>query len=180
MLIKKTYKFYAAHRNEELQDKCRNVHGHRYEIRCHFRVQRQGSISTLFADFDRRIEPLLRHEYDHAMLVNVHDPLYKALVGFAEQSGDQLRLKRLDGPTSVENLAYQLFSEISEMGFELETLEVQETDTSTLVYSREDWVADRERFGASSGAVATAPVAPGAAAATELVVGPLPASSSVG
>ena len=173
MLIKKTYKFYAAHRNEELQDKCRNVHGHRYEIRCHFRVERQGSISTLFADFDRRIEPLLQHEYDHAMLVNVNDPLYKALVGYVQQSGDQLRLKCLDGPTSVENLAFQLFSEISEMGFELETLEVQETDTSTLVYSREDWLADRERFGASAGGIATAPVAPRTADATDSVVGPL-------
>ena len=173
MLIKKTYKFYAAHRNEELQDKCRNVHGHRYEIRCHFRVQRQGSISTLFADFDRRIEPHLQREYDHAMLVNVNDPLYKALVGYVQQSGDQLRLKCLDCPTSVEDLAFQLFSEISEMGFELETLEVQETDTSTLVYSREDWRADRERFNASAGGVAAAPVAPRIDQAANSVVGPL-------
>ncbi len=31
------------------------------------------------------------------------------------------------------------------MGFVLEKLEVQETDTSTVVYTREDWVADNRR-----------------------------------
>ena len=36
MIIQKDYRFYAAHRNEELTDKCRNLHGHRYGIRCLF------------------------------------------------------------------------------------------------------------------------------------------------
>lgn len=150
MLIRKTYKFYAAHRNEELQDKCRNLHGHRYELRCFFRVKRQGSISTLFADFDGKIEPLLRREYDHALLINVHDPLYETLSDHSERNGEALRMKRLDYPTSVENLAYQLFSEITAMGFDLETLELQETDTSTLIYGREDWLADRESMSCSN------------------------------
>ena len=143
MLIRKTYKFYAAHRNEELQDKCRNLHGHRYELRCFFRVQRQGSISTLFTDFDRKIEPLLQREYDHAMLINTHDPLYKVLSDYAEKSADPHRLKRLEVPTSVENLAYQLFTEITSLGFDLDSLELQETDTSTLIYDRQDWLADQ-------------------------------------
>jgi hypothetical protein len=55
----------------------------------------------------------------------------------------------------------------------LETLEVQETDTSTLVYSREDWLADRERLGASLGGIATAPVEPRTADTTDSLVGPL-------
>lgn len=50
MIIRKEYKFYAAHRNEELEDKCRNLHGHRYGLVCHFEVERDGSISTLFGD----------------------------------------------------------------------------------------------------------------------------------
>lgn len=43
MIIQKDYKFYAAHRNEELQDKCRNLHGHRYGINCFFEVERTGA-----------------------------------------------------------------------------------------------------------------------------------------
>lgn len=34
MIIQKDYKFYAAHRNETLKDKCSNLHGHRYGLRC--------------------------------------------------------------------------------------------------------------------------------------------------
>ncbi|MCO6458731.1 MAG: 6-carboxytetrahydropterin synthase, partial [Pirellulaceae bacterium] len=47
MLIRKEYKFYAAHRNEELSDKCRNLHGHRYGVTCFFEVERTGALTTL-------------------------------------------------------------------------------------------------------------------------------------
>jgi 6-pyruvoyltetrahydropterin/6-carboxytetrahydropterin synthase len=146
MIIVKSYKFYAAHRNEELNDKCRNLHGHRYGIKCFFEVERQGSISTLFGDFDSKMEPFLKAEYDHATLVNVNDPLHETLRLHTERTGEALKLKRFYRPTSVENLAYQLFTEITEMGFRLSRLEVQETDTSIVVYTREDWIADGRVF----------------------------------
>ncbi len=147
MLIQKRYKFYAAHRNEELQDKCRNLHGHRYELRCFFRVTRKPrqSISTLFGDFDAKIEPFLKREYDHSLLIHVGDPLYAALSEYIQRTGDDLKLKRFDAPTSVENLAHQLFGEITDMGFKLDRLEVQETDSSTVIYTRRDWMAYNRR-----------------------------------
>lgn len=146
MIIQKDYKFYAAHRNEELTDKCRNLHGHRYGVRCFFEVERQGSCSTLFGDFDARIEPFLKAEYDHGMLIHVHDPLYDTLLDHMRRTGESLKLKRFDRPTSVENLAFSLFTEITEMGFRLNRLEIRETDTSVVEYSRDDWIADNRRF----------------------------------
>ncbi|MHB8973387.1 MAG: 6-pyruvoyl trahydropterin synthase family protein [Pirellulaceae bacterium] len=146
MLIKKDYRFYAAHRNEELHDKCRNLHGHRYGIQCVFEVERTGSYSTLFGDFDAQIEPFLREHYDHAMLINVRDPLYETLVGHMQRTGEHLRLVEFDQPTSVENLAHRLFTEITQMGFRLKRLEVRETDSSVVVYTRSDWVADNRYF----------------------------------
>ncbi len=146
MIIQKDYKFYAAHRNEELHDKCRNLHGHRYGIRCFFEVERNGSISTLFGDFDSVIEPFLKSEYDHATLINVNDSLYQTLVDHMDRTGDELRLKTFDRPTSVENLAHALFSEITELGFRLARIEVRETDTSVISYNREDWISDNRRF----------------------------------
>jgi 6-pyruvoyltetrahydropterin/6-carboxytetrahydropterin synthase len=146
MIIQKNYKFYAAHRNEELDDKCRNLHGHRYAVRCFFEVEKKGAISTLFEDFDSKIEPFLKAEYDHAMLINVHDPLYQSLCEHTRRTGEELKLKRFEMPTSVENLAHRLFTEITDMGFRLNRLEVQETDTSVVIYTREDWVADNRRF----------------------------------
>lgn len=142
MIIQKDYKFYAAHRNEQLPDKCRNLHGHRYGVRCHFEVDRTGALTTLFGEFDAKIEPFLKNHYDHSMLINKGDPLYQTLLDHMRRTGEDLRLKEFTAPTTVENLAYLLFTEITEMGFYLAKLEVRETDTSVVHYSRDDWVAD--------------------------------------
>lgn len=155
MIIKKEYKFYAAHRNETLKDKCSNIHGHRYGLALHFAVEREGDISTLFGDFDARIEPYLKQNYDHGMLINRRDPLYETLLDHCTRTGETLRLKVLDGPTSVENLAWVMFSEITEMGFHLECIEIKETDTSTIAYSRDDWVRDNRHFASLPGETAS-------------------------
>ena len=146
MIIQKQYKFYAAHRNETLKDKCSNIHGHRYGLRIHFEVEREGDISTLFGDFDDKIEPWLKQTYDHGMLINRNDPLYQSLLDHCERTGECLRLKVLDGATSVENLAWVMFTEITDMGFRVAQIDIQETDTSTLEYTREDWVRDNRHF----------------------------------
>jgi 6-pyruvoyltetrahydropterin/6-carboxytetrahydropterin synthase len=63
-----------------------------------------------------------------------------------ERTGECFRLKKFTVPTSVENLCHQLFTEITEMGFRLNRLEIRETDTSVVEYTREDWVADNRHF----------------------------------
>ncbi len=146
MIIEKKYKFYAAHRNEEIPGKCRNLHGHRYGLHCFFEVERTGSYTTLFSDFDGKIEPFLESEYDHGMLINVHDPLYETLCDHCARTGESLKIKMFHRPTSVENLAHQLFGEITDMGFLLNRLEIHETDSSVVLYTREDWVTDSRLF----------------------------------
>jgi 6-pyruvoyltetrahydropterin/6-carboxytetrahydropterin synthase len=146
MIIRKEYKFYAAHRNEDLHDKCSNIHGHRYGIICFFEVERTGSISTLFSDFDAKIEPYLKSNYDHAMLINVNDPLYLTLCDHMKRTGEDFRFKKFNEPTSVENLSWHLFSEITAMGFVLAKIEVKETDSSVFVYSKQDWLNDKLTF----------------------------------
>ena len=146
MIIRKEYKFYAAHRNEDLHDKCSNIHGHRYGIICFFEVERTGSISTLFSDFDAKIEPNLKSNYDHAMLINVNDPLYLTLCDHMKRTGEDFRFKKFNEPTSVENLSWHLFSEITAMGFILSKIEVKETDSSVFVYSKQDWLNDKLTF----------------------------------
>jgi 6-pyruvoyltetrahydropterin/6-carboxytetrahydropterin synthase len=146
MIIEKEYKFYAAHRNETLRDKCSNLHGHRYGLRCCFEVERDGDISTLFGAFDEKLEPWLKSNYDHGMLINQHDPLYQSLLDHCRRTGETLRMKVFNGPTSVENLAWIMFTEITEMGFHLNRIEIKETDTSVIVYTREDWIRDNRYF----------------------------------
>ena len=142
MIIQKEYKFYAAHRNEELEDKCHNLHGHRYGSVCHFEVERTGALTTLFGDFDARVEPHLKEHYDHGMLINISDPLYETLREHERRTGEKFRLKQFTAPTTVENLAYMLFSEITEMGFRLAKMDVRAPASSVITYTREDWIAD--------------------------------------
>ena len=146
MIIQKEYKFYAAHRNETLRDKCSNLHGHRYGLRCFFEVERDGDISTLFGAFDEKVDPWLKENYDHGMLINVNDSLYESLLDHCRRTGEHFKLKLFNGPTSVENLAWMLFTEITEMGFRLSHIEVRETDTSVISYTREDWIRDNRYF----------------------------------
>ena len=80
------------------------------------------------------------------MLVNRHDTLYQSLVDHMARTGESLRLNVFERPTSVENLAHKLFTEITDLGFRLARIEVQETDTSVLTYTREDWIADNRLF----------------------------------
>lgn len=154
MIINKSYKFYAAHRNEELADKCCNLHGHRYGVKCLFEVERNGDISTLFGEFDEKVEPWLKAKYDHSTLINRHDTMYETLISHIERTGENLRLKVFDRPTSVENLAHMLFTEITEMGFQLHAIEIQETDTSTIHYTQKDWIADNRIFAESEQTIA--------------------------
>ena len=145
MIIQKQYKFYAAHRNEQLKDKCRNLHGHRYGVTCFFEVERDGAMSTLFGEFDNKIEPLIKNSFDHSFIVNRKDPLYQTLLEHSEKHGEDFRMKVLDFPSTAENIAFQLFTEITELGFRLNRIEVKETDTSVVEYTRDDWVADCRR-----------------------------------
>ena len=145
MIIKKEYKFYAAHRNAQLSDKCRNIHGHRYGIIVHFEVERDGALSTLFRDFDAKIQPHLKKNYDHGLLIDVNDPVFPVLQKYVERTGDPLRFNRFVVPTTVENLGYKLFCEFTEFGFRIDCIEVRETDTSVIFYTREDWIADSRR-----------------------------------
>ena len=39
-----------------------------------------------------------------------------------------------------------MFSEVTEMGFRLARIEIQETDTSNFLYTRDDWTQDNRHF----------------------------------
>jgi hypothetical protein len=39
-----------------------------------------------------------------------------------------------------------LFTEVTDMGFRLAQLEIRETDTSVISYTREDWIRDNRVF----------------------------------
>lgn len=147
MLIKKEYKAYMAHRNQELEGSCKRIHGHDYKIFCYFEVERNGSITTLFDDFDKIIEPMLKNEYDHRMILDKNDSLRFTFDQHLIYHGEDLGYKLLDYPTSVENLCFHLFDRIRrEHNLPIVQLDIQETRTSTILYTLEDYVMDKVHF----------------------------------
>lgn len=143
MEIKKEYKFYYGHRNQELNDKCFRPHGHDAKIFITFNVKRNGSISTLFGDFDSKIEPFFKNEFDHRFLIDINDKLLHYLKLFEENENKNLGYKILPFATSVENVCYYIFNEIvKRFGFDISKIEYQETRTSTIIYTQEDYQND--------------------------------------
>jgi 6-pyruvoyltetrahydropterin/6-carboxytetrahydropterin synthase len=148
MLIKKTFHFYAAHRNEKLNDKCRSLHGHTYRLTCTFKVERDvcnPDVTTLFSEYNQ-IEDYLKEVYDHALLISSQDTLLSYLEAYDSEVGIVQKRVVLPRATSVENLCYDIFGRIKEMKFDLIELQIQETETSTVIYSLEDWEKDKVEF----------------------------------
>ena len=62
MKINKKYHFYAGHRNENLDDKCRNLHGHTYYVTMDFdftEFNQATGITMLFSDIDSIVNPII-------------------------------------------------------------------------------------------------------------------------
>lgn len=127
MTITKHFKFYAAHRNEEIGGKCASIHGHRYGIAVTVDEARNGSITMLFEDIETLVQPLLAR-LDHSLLLHANDPAREYLVA----SGACSRLYEVPFPTSAENMAEHILTELRAAGLNVVELSLQETDTSTV------------------------------------------------
>ena len=125
MTITKHFKFYAAHRNEEIGGKCAAIHGHRYGIAVTVAEARNGSITMLFEDIEKLVKPLL-DRLDHSLLLHTGDPARDALLA----CGACCRVYEVPFPTSAENMAEHILRELRAAGLNVVELALQETDTS--------------------------------------------------
>jgi 6-pyruvoyltetrahydropterin/6-carboxytetrahydropterin synthase len=127
MTITKHFKFYAAHRNEEIGGKCASIHGHRYGIAVTVEEPRNGSITMLFDEIEQRVKPLL-DRLDHSLLLHAADPARDMLLA----TGACRRVYEVPFPTSAENMAEHLLTELRATGLNVVELALQETDTSVV------------------------------------------------
>lgn len=123
--ITKHFKFYAAHRNEEIGGKCASIHGHRYGIAVTVEEPRNGSITMLFDEIEQLVKPLL-DRLDHSLLLHKSDPARDSLLA----SGACCRVYEVPFPTSAENMAEHILAELRGTGLNVIELALQETDTS--------------------------------------------------
>jgi len=130
MKIEKKYHFYAAHRNEYLEGKCQNLHGHTYyvHVQLAFSETDESGVTMLFESIDDIIDPIIK-TLDHSTLVHEKDSdLVKAV--------DILNSKRVvfPHPTSAEHLAKYLFDQIAGSNLPVKEVRLQETASSIVIY----------------------------------------------
>lgn len=130
MKVRRRYRFYAAHRNPALADKCARLHGHRYgvEVTLVLPPTRAG-VTMLFSDIDAALEPLFA-ALDHRTLLAADDPLVQAL-------GESV--VPLPFAASAENLAAWLLGQCAQrLPGCVESLALTETDSATVVACLDD------------------------------------------
>jgi len=134
MVVSKKYHFYSGHRNENLDDKCFNLHGHTYYVTMDFNFKYNNStgITMLFSDIDLVVDPIIK-ELDHSLLIHHKDPLLPYLNLFMKEQKTSLKLTIIDKPTSAENMAEYIF-ELVAKNLPIVKITLQETTTSTVVY----------------------------------------------
>lgn len=138
--VEKNYHFYAAHRNERLENtKCANMHGHSYMVTFKFAFDNDDvdelGVTIPFETFDSVIEPIIKDTYCHSTFVNTEDvELCDCIAQFPKVFGKVVYFK---GPTSVENLARKLFETIckTKLGAIIDTVSVKETTSSLVSYN---------------------------------------------
>lgn len=130
MIITKRYHFYAAHRNKAGGYKCGRIHGHTYDVVCHFKFTefKEGGVTCLFSDIDTLVEPIIK-SYCHWFLIYEQDPLVNLLESINEP------IKKLPFETSAENMAIYLYNQIKETTLlPLFKIELAETKSSNVIY----------------------------------------------
>tara|TARA_R100000655_G_scaffold109929_1_gene166411 strand:+ start:6816 stop:7238 length:423 start_codon:yes stop_codon:yes gene_type:complete len=132
--IKKKYHFYAGHRNENLKDKCFNLHGHTYYINMFFSFDydNKTGITFLFSDIDKIVDPIIK-ELDHSLLIHRNDPLLKYINLFCKQEKTNLKLFIMDNTTSAENLSKMIFKKVNKH-LPIKKITLQETTSSIVSY----------------------------------------------
>lgn len=130
MVIEKKYHFYAAHRNKGGGIKCGRIHGHTYDVKCHFKFNEinESGISCLFSDIDKLVEPIIK-EYCHWLLLHEKD----SLVDILQKANEPIKIMPFE--TSAENMSLFFFTRIkNETNLPIIKLELAETKSSNITY----------------------------------------------
>jgi len=127
MIIEKKYHFYAAHRNKNAGEKCGRIHGHTYDVVCHFKFKElKDGVTMLFSDIDKLVEPIIK-QYDHYFLLYKEDSLCEILNMVNEP------FIELPFETSAENMAMWIFNQIKTY-LPIVKIELAETKSSNVIY----------------------------------------------
>jgi 6-pyruvoyltetrahydropterin/6-carboxytetrahydropterin synthase len=143
--ITKKLHFDAAHRLYEYIGKCSNIHGHRYEVFIVVTTECLDSrtISLDFGDIKELFQGWLDENWDHKLILNIHDPLtdfIDDLVNDKSIAGIEKPYAMPCNPTAegmASYLAVSIFPEIlarANINARIDSISVYETPTSSACF----------------------------------------------
>ena len=129
MTTSKTFHFNAAHRIQDYDGVCRNVHGHNYKCIINLKAD-EWKTKWMWTDFKKMsvIGQWLDNEIDHSFVYEAGDHVGAYL------NTQWLKTYELSWPPSTEFLAAHIFQKTFQMGFPVHSVELRETPKCRAVY----------------------------------------------
>lgn len=136
--LKTSSSFDGAHFLYEYDGKCRNIHGHRWNVvaviygeNLNTDNQTRGMLVD-FSSFKKDLKEITE-EYDHSLIIEKGSLKEETLAALRAES---FKINILEVRPTAENLAKVFYDRLSEMGYEVYEMTVYETQDNCATYSR--------------------------------------------
>ena len=127
MIVVKEISFCCGHRLMNHEGLCRNIHGHNYRVMLMVSggIEKRSGMVLDFKRIKEVAEERIKNVFDHALVLNCHDPLGDWFDAF-DQVGGALKIIKMDGEPTAENMAREFLHVLPEV----DGIRVYETETS--------------------------------------------------
>lgn len=137
MYILKTEKsFDSAHFLAGYEGKCRNIHGHRWNVEIEVKSERlveNGQLRGMCVDFSTLKEQLEQETefFDHALIIEKGALMDKTLAALNEEG---FNLKIVNFRPTAENFAKYFYDRFKDKGYQVNKATVYETPSNCAIY----------------------------------------------
>lgn len=133
----KTEKYFdSAHFLHGYKGKCKNIHGHRWRVIVELQSEKlidKGEKEGMIVDFGdiKRDLGKLCDYFDHSLIYQ-KDTLRKETLKCLVD--DDFKVVEVDFRPTAEMFSYYFYKEISQLGYNVKSVEVYETPTNSAIY----------------------------------------------
>lgn len=137
MYILKTEKsFDSAHFLAGYEGKCKNIHGHRWNVEIEVKseeLEKEGQLRGMCVDFSTLKDELEQETdfFDHALIIEKDSLMAKTLEALFEEG---FNLKIVDFRPTAENFARYFYDRFKERGYQVNKATVYETPSNCAIY----------------------------------------------
>lgn len=141
MLISKSFSFDMAHMLDGYEGKCKNLHGHTYQLKVFIdgKTQMEGANEGMVEDYGR-IKSLVKEniliKLDHSFIYNTTNEFESSIAGLLESKNR--KTYGIPCRTTAENISMIIYNSLKSELKNVESVEVSETGSSSAIYKGEE------------------------------------------